>query len=233
VSRQPEGKKGYTKAVSGSELIGDREVDYIQYFDLHGETYIQYGKGPSYLCRSARDGRWWISFDYTETIIERQLSRRRKRKQGAKAEWENYLLESAVEYWHVKLANNPKHRVAGDSEKWRRVIHEKVDLAIRGLDTEPLDQLKAALGAVRLFRQLTTENELVMLTILAACRAHQSVPYRSEVFELLGADVPIGREKSTLHERLMSLGFGWLPGGRPRKPKRSVRKIRTGVRVSC
>ena len=168
----------------------------------------------SHLCHSERTGRWWANYDYRERITERQLSRRTTRSRnakaesrGAKAEWETYLLELAVEFWHAKLANNSAHRVAGSPSSWRRIIRHMVVLALRDLDAKPLEQLIAAISAVRWVKERPIENELVMLAILAACRAHLGVPFRSEVFELLGADVPIGREKSTLNERLASLGL--------------------------
>ena len=165
-----------------------------------------------------------MSFDYSETVTERQLSRRTTRRRGARAEWENYLLESAVEFLHVKLANDPARRVAGDPSPWRRVVRHMVIKALRGLDTAPLEQLAAAIE-VRWVQSRPVENELVRFAILAAARAHQGVPYRSEVLELLGADVAISREKNAWHKRLASNGFNWLPGGLPRKPKVRVAKI--------
>jgi hypothetical protein len=32
-------------------------------------------------------------------------------------------------------------------------------------------------------------------------------------------------EKAAWNERLKSIGFSWLPGGRPRKPKKRIPKI--------
>jgi hypothetical protein len=226
----------FAEYAEARERIGDREVELRRFFDAEGqhtwtrcgplrEEVDEYPSPAAYLCHDERTGRWWIESDYRDTVIERQLSRRTTRKRSIKTEWETYLLERAIEFWHTKLADDPMHRVAGDSGKWRRIIRNVVAQALRDLDTAPIDQFKRAVSAVHLTKHPANENHLVLLAILAACRAHQGVPYRSEVLELLGYDVPIGREKSTWHERLASLGFWWLPGGRPRKPTSRVRKI--------
>jgi hypothetical protein len=221
--------------VEGRERIGDREGESRRFFDAEGQhTCTRYGPlreevegypGAAYLCHSERTGRWWIESHYRDTIIERQLSRRTRRRLSSKTEWETYLLELAIGFWHTKLADDPMHRVAGDSGRWRRIIRSVVTKAVRDLDTAPIDQLKRAISAVRIVRHPANENHLVLLAILAACRAHRGVPYRSEVLALLGDDVPIGRGKSTWNERLASLGFWWLPGGWPRNLKVRVHKI--------
>ena len=210
----------------GTELIGDREVAYTRCFNAKVHTYTQYGAGPSYLGRRASDGHWWVSLDYRMTIIESQLSRRTaRRNMGAKGEWETYLLERAVEFWHKKLKSNPLQQVAGDSRIWRRVLREMVVRARRGLDAGPIEQLRDAVTAVRLVQSRDQDNELVMLAILAACRAHEGVPYRSEVLAVLGEDVRISRSASAFNQRLAGIGFAWLPAGRPRKAAVRVSKI--------
>jgi hypothetical protein len=228
--------ENHAEYIEGRERIGDREVEFRRYLDAEGHvTWTQYGplreqedgelsRPTSYLCHNERTGRWWIESDYRHTVIERQLSRRTtRRKQGMK--WHSYLLELAVEFWHVKLVNNPKHRVAGDSARWRGIIRRAVIRAVRDLDPSPIDRLSDAISAVRWVKERPIENELVMRAILAAARAHQGVPYRSEVKELISLDVPISVEKAAWNERLESIGFYWLPGGRPRKPKIRIPKI--------
>jgi hypothetical protein len=228
--RRKEALETSTEYVEGRERIGDREVEFRRYFDGQGGiAWTQYGPlsddlNASHLCHSERTGRWWVSYDYRERITERQLSRRTTRSRNAKAVWQGYLLERAVEVCHVKLANNPAYRVAGNSSHWRRIIH-MVRQALRDLDNGPFEQLMAAVSAVRWVEERPIDNKLVMRAIRKAARAHQSVPYRSEVLELLGDNVPISREKAAWNERLASIGFGWLPGGRPRKPKVKVSKI--------
>jgi hypothetical protein len=209
--------------VEGILLIGDRNVDYKQFLRDKRLFYTQYGAGPSYLCKKA-SGHWWISFDHRESIFEHQLSRRTTRPRG-KTEWQNFLLENAVEFWHKKLANNPEHQVAGSSSSWRRIIHNKVILALRDLSTRPLEELIAAISAVRCVKERSPENDLVKLAILAACRAHKDIPYRSEVLAVLGEDVQISRIANAFNQRLAGIGFAWLPAGQPRKAVVRVSKI--------
>ena len=45
--------------------------------------------------------------DYRDTVIERQLSHRTTRKRSGKTEWETYLLERAIEFWHRSLPMIP------------------------------------------------------------------------------------------------------------------------------
>jgi hypothetical protein len=214
------------ESVEETESIGDREVAYTRCFNAKGHSYTHYGSGPSYLCRRNSDGHRSVSFDYRMTIIESQLSRRTaRRNMGAKGELETYYLERAVAFWHKKLKNDPLQQVVGDSGIWRRVLREMVVRAVRGLDAGPIEQLRDAVTAVRLVQSRNEDNELVMLAILAACRAHGGVPYRSEVLAVLGEDVRISRSASAFNQRLAGIGFAWLPAGRPRKPAVRVSKI--------
>jgi hypothetical protein len=229
--RRKQALENCAEYVEGRERIGDREVEFRRHYDAERRhAWTQYGPlsddlNPSHLCHSERTGRWWVSYDYRERITEGQLSRRTTRSRGAKAKWQSYLVESAVEFWHTKLANNPAHRVAGNPSSRRRIVRNLVVMALRDLDAKPLEQLIAAISAVRCVKERPIENELVMRAILAAARAHQGVPYRSEVKELISLDVPISVEKAAWNERLESIGFYWLPGGRPRKPKTRIPKI--------
>ncbi len=230
--KQPE--KKFVEQLSGAERIGDREVEFTRHFDEKGHQWTYYGSGPSYLCycpRRKRYGRWFANYDYRAAIIELQLSRRTTRKGDPFQPWpaspeeaQTYLFENAVECLHKKLANDPMHRVAGDISGTRRFVRDAVIRSLRDLDPKPIRKLAAAVDAVRWVEERPRDNDLVILAIVRAARLHDSVPFRSEVLDVLKKldSMKISCAPNAFNQRLKAIGFGWLPGGRIRKMQATI-----------
>ena len=210
-------EKGRKDCVEGTERIGDREVAFRRHFDERGEFFTEYGSGPSYLChfpRKPRGHQWVVSFDYHDAVMAKALSRR-------KDDWQEFYYH--VEVMNKLLANDPEHQVAGDLERHVIAIRRAVITALRDLDSEPLRKLAAAVDAVEYVANRTPEDEALLIAIVKAAKAQGGVPYRAELQPYLAKKDEFLTPQA-LGERLKSLGFGWLPGGHPRKPPPRRRK---------